>query len=257
MKQIRIEQILDENRFKAYCPFHEDDSASLFIDLEKGAYCFAGCYKGDIVGLIAKLNGENRVIARTHINESFIYDTTKRYSSSQVVFQNHSIDFINALDWFQKKGFTLKTALYWKIEFGTTTFTVPVRDFYSNTIGIVTRNITGNGSKYVYNKGFKKTVLFGENFLDVTKEIIVVEGVLDVLWLFQNDFNGAGLFGTIVSDEQLEKLQNLNVRMAIFDDDVGGAVGAKNFKRMFPLTAVKNINIRNLTKDEIKEVLCQ
>jgi DNA primase len=267
MPKIRVAEIISDNRLKAYCPFHEDDNASLFIDLDRGAYCFAGCYKGDVVGLIAKLNQEDRFIARTHILDSFEFDVPSPFGKG-FVFQNHVTDFTNASDWFQKRGFTFETALYWKVNFETTTLSVPIRDFNSTTVGVVTRNILASthtpntrrvfNDKYIYNKGFKKSqYLFGENFIDENVPIIVVEGILDVMWLWQLGFNSCGLMGVIVSSEQLVKLKKLKLYAAIFDDDAGGKVGAKNFSKVFPKVPVKTINVRELDKKKIMEELCQ
>ena len=252
--KIRVSEIIDDTRLKCFCPFHDDDNPSLRIDLDKGAYCFAGCYKGDLVGLISKVTGENRVLARLHVLDAFEFDIETQHLPGAIpaFFKNHTTDYQNAKDWFQKQGFTFKTALYWKIDFSLTSFSFPIRDFNSNTVGVVTRNISSS-PKYIHNEGFKKNVLFGENFLDTSKPVIVVEGFLDVFYLWQLGYNVCALMGVVTTDEQLEKLKTLNIHMVIFDEDVAGRNGIKKLKDDFPNVIGKTLNVRKITAEKLKE----
>ena len=253
MDKIQVVRI-DPEWMRCICPFHNDQKPSLFVNLEKDfAHCFAGCYSGDLTGLISRFTGENRIISRLKLPEMFAFNIEDR----RFQYSADSSDFVDARDWFQKQGFTFKTAYYWKIEFNRISFTLPMKDFQNNLCGYATRNLIG-GDKYIYSKGFKKDILFGENFLDIYSPVIVVEGILDELWFWQNSLNSVALLGTTATAKQLEKLTLLDIRGGIFDDDAAGNLAIEKYSKLFPKAIFKATNkIRLLNKEQIEEVLCQ
>lgn len=255
MNKIHVAKIVDENRFKCMCPFHKDLNPSLSVDLNKGAYCFAGCYSGDVIGLVAKFLNVNRLIARAKLLDAFDFSASPEYSTS---FKKPNIEFETSKDWFLKSGFTLSTALYWKIDFSTNSLTMPIRNAMSETVGLVTRNLVF-APKYIYSEGFKKNVLFGENFLTMAEdeEVIVAEGIFDVIWLWQNGFSSAGLFGTTLTNDQYSILSNIKIKCAFFDDDQGGHLGGEKLRKRFNIP-IHYYDVRKLDKNKIKELVeCQ
>lgn len=215
------------------------------------AHCFAGCYSGDIVGLIERLRGANRLLARASVLESFDFDNQV---DSSIVYSNGREDFIDSQDWFTKQGFSFRTAYYWRIEFNKTSLTFPIRNVESKTIGFITRNIVAF-PKYILSKGFKKEVLFGINFAELNKPLIVSEGVFDCMWLWQLGFNNVSLLGAHPSMEQIAQLKELNVGWFIFDDDIAGRQAVEYTSKFFPKSKFILANIRQLNQERIMEVL--
>jgi len=157
---IRVSHVLDNGELVCWCPFHSDSNPSLYVNPSKGvAHCFAGCYSGDIVGLVAMLRETNRLMARSELYEAFDFDNLtdlSRLPAQDVTTEKH----IDAIKWFTDQGFTLRTAYYWKVEFNDTSFTLPIRNVNSKILAYITRNLV-SFPKYVMSKGFKKNVLFG------------------------------------------------------------------------------------------------
>ena len=58
---------VSKGEYSCYCPWHEDNNASLFINPSKGVYhCFGGCVKGSggLIGLFDKLDDTGKVTAK-------------------------------------------------------------------------------------------------------------------------------------------------------------------------------------------------
>lgn len=106
---------------------------------------------------------------------------------------------------------------------------VPIYDEDFNYVGCVGRAIGDMKPKWLYSKGFKKSVLYG---LNLAKEhimnsrcAILVEGQGDVWRMHEAGFKQTiGIFGCSISDDQLLLLENsgaLNLIILTDSDDAG------------------------------------
>ncbi len=103
---------------------------------------------------------------------------------------------------------------------------IPIRNLRARTVGFMARRVTGEGPKYLFSKGFKKSDLLyrGDEIrrrIDAGKEpaaldgasdrfdLFLVEGVFDALRLESLGFPAVALFGASISDKQVEAIGEL------------------------------------------------
>jgi DNA primase len=121
----------------------------------------------------------------------------------------------------------------------------PILDIKGKVIGFGGRNIDSSLPKYmnspetiVYNK---KKNLYNLNYAsDVVMEMILVEGYMDVVSLFQNGIkNVVASLGTALTEEQARLLKRYSMSVVIaYDADAAGrsaAIKASNVLKMYQL----------------------
>jgi len=72
--------------FSIYCPFHDDSTASLFVNPVKGLFnCFAGCVKGSngIASLLKKADLESN-------NQKLNLLRTQKLCPTKVLYETHT-----------------------------------------------------------------------------------------------------------------------------------------------------------------------
>lgn len=115
----------------------------------------------------------------------------------------------------------------------------PVKNLDNNLVGAVGRTVIRSRDKYYnYFKFDKSKYLFGENKATRKYPVIVTEGLLDTILLWQyckdNDLNYdvVGLLGSEPSKEQLQKLVTYWTEVILFlDNDVVGWEGQLKLKK--------------------------
>ena len=93
--------------------------------------------------------------------------------------------------------------------------------------------------KWLYSKGFKKTVLYGlniaKNRIQETQSVIIVEGQGDVWRMHEAGYEqSVGIFGCAISDDQLILLENsgaLNLIILTDSDEAGNVAYSKIVKK--------------------------
>lgn len=209
---------------KIPCLFHEEDHPSLYIDVRTGVFhCFGCGAKGDIIDLVAKIEGVNRlnalVIAHkigggnsAHAipiekqNRNWLYEAKVEFNScikpSWSQIKSHYI-----LD----RGFIPKVLKEFDVRLDPFSDYPLIIPLYENNKfrGYVRRRIDGNDNerKYLYNKGFRRNnCLIGRYRKGV---ILVTEGILDLMKAWQGGFrNVCCLLGWKPTKYQLEKLKH-------------------------------------------------
>lgn len=103
---------------------------------------------------------------------------------------------------------------------------IPITNIRARTVGFMARRVIGNGPKYLFTKGFKKSDLLyrGDEIrrlIDAAKEpaaldgaadrfdLFLVEGVFDALRLESLGLPAVALFGASISDKQIEAICEL------------------------------------------------
>lgn len=107
-----------------------------------------------------------------------------------------------------------------------TSVLIPITNIRAKTVGYMARRVVGDGPKYLFTKGFKKSdILYrGDEVrrrIDAGKEpaaldgatdrfdLFLVEGVFDALRLESLDLPAVALFGASISDKQVELISEL------------------------------------------------
>ena len=141
--------------------------------------------------------------------------------------------------YFFKRGFTKQTMIDFKIGRDVTNKTVTIPVFYEDgkLAGIVGRYISKNRRKnerYRVYEFEKSHVTFPQNKLEVIDDtIILVEGILDALWLHQLGFHNAqAILGNKLSPVQAKYLKSKASKfIRMFDNDVGGTSAKKAYDK--------------------------
>lgn len=199
------------------CPFHDDRSPSFYVNKENGAWiCHAGScgLHGGWERLCEKL--------RKKIGISANYIPVSRDKAKPV---DISLKFL--ID----RGFTAEMLDRWEIAYNEENGAVeiPCNRPDGSFVGYILRMPEGELPKYRHPAGFPRTkILFGLDKLlplGERKEVCLVEGPLDAIWMQEAGVPGVALLGTAFTEEQLTILYDLGVRRIClcFDNDDAGA----------------------------------
>mgnify|MGYP001600109664 CR=1 FL=1 len=107
---------------------------------------------------------------------------------------------------------------------------VPAFDVDGDMVGLIYRNLLTEKPKYLYSESFpKKGLLFGINHCEKTVPyVILVEGVFDCIWLWQNGYISLAVLGSHLSDKQFDDLICLTDTIYLCgDNDLAG----RNFNK--------------------------
>ncbi len=141
---------------------------------------------------------------------------------------------------------------------------IPIYDENGEMILFEARDITGlNEDKVLYPKNAKKSdTIYNINNVKNNKEVIVVEGIMDVLYLKERGFNVVGLFGIKISKKQealLNKYFN-RIYLAFDGDEKGYEALIKQAKSLslhlsvYIITLPKNTDPDELTKEQFSKL---
>jgi len=244
---------VDGDEYRCYCPFHEDSTPSLCINIHKNAaICFAGCYSGDLIGFISKYSGVSRIRA-VGIDPLTLFEL----SNTPV-----PPDYLNTMLWesafnnayLNGRGFSNFTIKSWQIEYNdlAKAIRIPVYDDEHLHLGYIHRFVNGRSPKYKYTFGFSIDVLFGvHNFIGAYP--ILVEGSLDTIWLNQcGIFNSLALLGSSLKSKQFQQLKALgftDIILCLDNDHAGKEADQKIKKQLERDFSVYNVNLPEYAKD--------
>ncbi len=94
-----------------------------------------------------------------------------------------------------------------------------------NLVNIEGRDYTKQQTKKVlYPKNSKAGVIFNFDDLDLTKPVVLVEGVMDLPGLYQVYKNVGAVFGNQLSMQQIDDINKIEKLIVIPDNDAGGRV---------------------------------
>lgn len=168
------------------------------------------------------------------------------------------------------KNFTSKVELIEKLEIGYDKFTkrvtIPVKDKHGLVKFVVKRSINPDAKlRYIYEpKGCRKSeFLYGIDFYDNPKVLIIVEGVKDVIKSMDKGFNNfVAIFGSKMSNTQFKMIKDSGVRKVILalDNDIPGRIGMEKIVNdymgklnlyLFKHPKADGRDMADYTKDEI------
>ena len=226
------------------------------------AHCFAGCYSGSAIELIAKVENIDRFLALSKFLSGVCF------SFSDIV-PMHFVDITTSVGWelalnneyLQSRNFTNDSVILWKIEYNNIIrcLRIPVFTESNEHMGFVYRTLPSIFSmpKYLYSSGFaKKSVLFGINLIQKPLCVVLVEGCFDAIWLHQNHIAALAILGNHLSSEQFYKLLTISPIVKLcFDNDLAGNRATEQAFVLFKENSMQ-VSIVNLPKKykDIQEV---
>ena len=273
-----------------YAHTQSDRHASFSVSLESGAWiCYTGCGAGGLVQLVKAMRGGETGEARRwilgHGGQVVSFDAVRRAlagpqsrpEASEAIALARADYGLMAGDktssYLLERGFTWETIDRWGLKYdaGNRAIVIPVHSRQGEVVGVVRRFVppvpVGFG-KYIYTAGFqRREYLFGaDKYLAGSTPTILVEGVLDVIWLHQHGHASAvGLMGTYCSTQQVALLERLGggVVLALDNDEAGRyashrlveALGARMPVWLLPHHEGKDV--QDLGAPRLAEVLAQ
>ena len=242
------------------CPFHDDNSESCSINLDKGVWiCFAGCGQGSLKSFIQEYKGWNFKQVNqylvsykdTHSKRLFIEPPTVEEGPLPEVNVPFKLGMVPR--WIFDRGFNKQSMKKWLCGISPANgLIIPVKDIDFRTVGWITRQ-EKQIPKYLYSRGLKKShVLFGQPYIQECDYVCITEGPLDAIWLNQLGFPAVALLGMSMSNKQRDLILTLPTKEVILclDNDDAGQKGKKRaFELLNNKTKVSHINIPEGYKD--------
>lgn len=247
-RELNIQGNVSGEELRAKCPLHQDSHPSFSLNIKSGMYnCFSRCGGGDFHDLVKKVLGLNSLAAMEWINtngtsigtEHIVEDFVQvLYGEQEPLFEDkpswllqyESLQNNVMPQWFLDRGFTWETVNHWDIRCD------PVLDFISipvkwqgEIVGTVNRNKIKE-PKYENSQDLPRNdILFGE-ISKAQSYIIICEGALDCLWLWQNGYNATALLGTSFNSKRAKLLSEYGfgeVILALDNDEPGKEASQK------------------------------
>lgn len=242
------------------CPFHDDNSESCSINLDKGVWiCFAGCGQGSLKSFIQEYKDwdfkqVNQYLVSykdTHSKRLFIEPPTVEEGPLPEVNVPFKLGMVPR--WIFDRGFNKQSMKKWLCGISPANgLIIPVKDIDFRTVGWITRQ-EKQIPKYLYSRGLKKShVLFGQPYIQECDYVCITEGPLDAIWLNQLGFPAVALLGMSMSNKQRDLILTLPTKEVILclDNDDAGQKGKKRaFELLNNKTKVSHINIPEGYKD--------
>jgi len=237
------------DEFKTNCPFHtkrgfgEDKNPSFSINLEKGIYgCWSCKASGNIVKLVIELGLTEPENIFEFLEPFVIFDSGQSGSEGlsnrikeildKKEDEKPKLENYNKIyhPYFRKRKIHKKTVIKYRAGYNKRLKRIifPIYNINKKVVGLVGRSINNTNPPYLFSKNAPlKEILFGiQNFvLPDNKEVILVEGTLDQVWLYQLGYkNCLSPMMTQFYDSQIELLSFLGVKKVIlfFDNDRPG-----------------------------------
>ncbi len=229
-------------------------------------------YKNAEENLILKINLESNLFFQNYLFQNKnAYEYIKSRGVGDKILRKFNIGFCPEekllIKYLNSKGFEFeqikKTDLLIKNKnneyFGrfNNRITFPIYNFFNDLVGFGGRTINQSKIKYINsheNLLFKKSqILFGlhqnSDHIRQSREIILVEGYMDVIKLYCSDIkNAVSSLGTSLSEIQLKKMWNYSdVPFICFDGDKAGdnaaeKIGLKTLQFLIPGKSLRFIN---------------
>lgn len=215
----------------ARCPFHDDSSASLQFNVEKGLYyCFACHAKGNIKTFLRHFGAQYRdpevdvadIYAKLDLIDSVSKSPVKPSTLPESTLKRYAFP----TDYWASRG--LSRAVQTAFDLGYDPIEndaiIPVRNINGELMGVIRRRLEKDAMpKYMYYKGFpRKTSMFASWLVAKkgTDHAVITEGSLDAVSVWQAGHPALAQYGSSISREQVVLLRRLGItRVTLFYDN--------------------------------------
>ena len=293
LKVLKIQNIRDAgDNVMGLCPFHIEKNPSWGVRKTTGQYhCFSCGESGSLITLISKIKDISSKEAVQYLNKiagirsgnflisgKTIYRQLKKMFigniQKQVIVEkepiielplNLSDNYFGGIQYFEKRGIHQCTRKKHNISFCTSGFyhnraIIPIYRADGSLLTFEARDIMGMADKKVlYPRGAKiNRTLYNLQNAKQRNEVIIVEGLMDALYLSERGFNVVSTFGASISEQQEELLsRNFKKVYIAFDSDKAGLQGMIKYGHylslhlsVYIITLKKNTDPDNYSKKE-------
>lgn len=252
--ELGIQGFLAGKEYRARCPLHHDRNPSFSMNVENGLWiCHRGCGQGEFIELVERVyncsSQEAREWVHSNGNRVAVDKISTRLAQElgmvpgEVPQKAENLGWRRRYEamtdkimplWFLERGFSWETIWHWRIRYDPTfdSVTIPVL-WEEQLVGTVTRHSKPEHPKYENSVELPRSeILFGE-ISNAHGTIIICEGALDMLWLWQLGYSAIGLLGTSMSRRQTELLkhQRLGEVVLALDNDEAGITATAEVTR--------------------------
>ena len=215
----------------AKCPFHDGESSTLQFNVEKGLYyCFSCHSKGNIKSFLKHFGGTHRDpeidIADIYAKLDMIEGAANKPHRATVLPESTLKRYSFPTGYWDGRGLSREVQGAFDLGYDPidNEAIIPVRNVDGGLLGVIRRRLDIQyGPKYLYYKGFpRRTSLFGSWLVSkkVTDHVVITEGSLDAVSLWQAGFPAVGQYGSSISREQVVLLRRLGItRVTLFYDN--------------------------------------
>ena len=238
------------NEIVAYCPWHDDSTASLAIKSENGWQCFAGCGKGrTLESRLVKFAPNKKLYQQLSVRFPDLYMDSLE-SETALVEEVKPLYHVDALpmayenEYLARRGITNETVKSFNLKYyeGSNSIIIPI---YQNSelVGSVQRKIAGS-PKYVNSPGMNKDqILFPfDKVQPIDRKVILVEGIFDAIKAHQGGLtNVLRSFGGSMSQGHIRMLGSIARTVAICPDK--DRAGIKMAERSTGMLLDKGIDV--------------
>jgi DNA primase len=228
----------------ASCPLHSERNPSFSMNVDTGLWqCFSRCGGGNFTQLVERKlgythqeaerwiesNGQGNSV--TVLKESLdkIFDPVVGLSAPGEVLhwrESYLLHNRNTMPlWLLNRGFTWETINHWQMVYDVGSDAVIFPVFWQGEwVGTVTRNTNPAYPKYVNSPDLPVEKIFFGEISSSHRDIIICEGVLDVIWLWQLGFHAVSVLGANLTLEQIKilKAYQFGEITLAFDNDERG-----------------------------------
>lgn len=246
--ELNLKGSLRGEEYRARCPLHDDSTPSFSINTKSGAWiCFSKCGSGSFIELVEQVLSCSYQEAREWVDSNGSRVTTTRLIGTlqEQLFpvtleaSKGTPGWLQAYEsltntvmpqWLLDRGFNWRTINHWNLRYSPMLDAVTIPIYWeTKMVGTVTRNKNPNLPKYQNSPELPRTeFLFGE-ISTSRQDIMICEGALDLLWLWQNGYNAVGLLGNELSLRQVQLLTHYRFGEVVLalDNDEGGNYGKR------------------------------
>mgnify|MGYP000878844029 CR=1 FL=1 len=277
---LKFRDVEHSENVPVHCPFHEDNTPSMFVHKKKGVYkCFSCNRQGSVESLFRKLTHLDAHVVfniKRDIFTEYSYNPFQEDTGFQDIAKTVSItiqgtvipieDSLAGLQYIQKRGITLEVAQAMGMQYTDVALInqilyehrllIPIRE-HTILLSVEGRDVTGTASKKVlYPRNSTINTLFDIDNLKREEPLFVIEGLMDlaVLRTAPEFKNSTAIFGAGVSKRQIALLSQFSKVIYIPDNDAAGLSTLKTFQK-YGLTNVQVLKVPSVIQDvPIKDV---
>ncbi len=222
-----------------HCPFHVDKGASLCINSKKPIWYCQSCERGGYLDKLEKLMQSEGIVEHVETDES----TKKHYPLAKMEISDfEELSLARNCQYLVKRKFDNDTIRAWDIRRTTIFAVLPLKNVNDEVEGLILRSMIKDYEPRYQAKHFKKKEkLFGKRTGPEGKLVVLVEGPLDAVKVWQNmkelellnSFSGVySAMGSSMAIEQLKLLSKVsNDILILMDNDDAGRLATKKCAR--------------------------
>ena len=221
------------DNWKACCPFHEEKTPSFYIHKEDLiCHCFGCGAAGSLATVVARKTQTPVADVRATLNLNIVELAISHRSSLDLSPRTYPKSWlapwkrISNHPYLEQRGFTNETIEHFEARWDPSTRRVVFPMWCKTELrGAAGRATDGRDPKWFFYWNCQKSKQIWPDTIPESP-VIVVEGMFDVMWLWQHGHSAVSIQGSKPSKEQISQIKNQASSVIIMlDNDEAGRLG--------------------------------